>query len=209
MKQEILDIYDENMNYIGTAPRNEVHKNGYWHQTFQTWIIFKEKDREYILFQKRHKSKQTYPGFFDITAAGHLSAGEKVKDGIREIKEEIGINVDFKKLISIGIDKHILEETNFIDKEFCNVFLYECNISLNQYTLQSDEVSAIVKVSIDEAFLFFNKKIESFTGSGIEIDSKGYKKEVNYDIRKENIVPCDYKYYLKVLERAKKYFSNN
>ena len=28
MTQELLDIYDEKMNHIGTAPRSEVHAKG-------------------------------------------------------------------------------------------------------------------------------------------------------------------------------------
>lgn len=206
MKQEILDIFDENMNFVGTAPRSEAHKNGYWHQTFQTWIIFKEQETEYILFQKRHKNKQTYPGYFDITAAGHLSSGENVEDGVREIEEELGVKVTFEKLISLGIDKHIMKEPTFIDKEFCNVFLYECNIPLDKYVLQSDEVSAIVKVTINDALKFFNEEIEVVEGDGIEIDNEGNKSEAKFYITKENVVPCEYKYYLKVLMAAKNYF---
>ena len=30
---EKLDIYDENMNYIGSRDRDEVHQNGLWHKT--------------------------------------------------------------------------------------------------------------------------------------------------------------------------------
>lgn len=32
---EFLDIYDEDMNYLGKATRGEAHTKGLWHSTFQ------------------------------------------------------------------------------------------------------------------------------------------------------------------------------
>ncbi len=34
MHNEILIIFDEAGNRIGTAPREEVHQLGHWHETF-------------------------------------------------------------------------------------------------------------------------------------------------------------------------------
>lgn len=36
MKKEFLDIYNENMEWIGTEERSVVHSKGYWHKTFRT-----------------------------------------------------------------------------------------------------------------------------------------------------------------------------
>ncbi|CAM5275178.1 NUDIX hydrolase OS=Lysinibacillus sphaericus OX=1421 GN=LS41612_02185 PE=4 SV=1 [Lysinibacillus sphaericus] len=48
--------------------------------------------RTYIYFQIRSGQKKDYPGLLDITAAGHLLAVETVEAGIREVKEELGVN---------------------------------------------------------------------------------------------------------------------
>ena len=46
-----------------------------------------------ILMQRRG-SKQTYPNFWDVSVAGHISSGETIHQGaIREIKEEIGLTI--------------------------------------------------------------------------------------------------------------------
>ncbi|WNQ12825.1 NUDIX domain-containing protein [Paenibacillus aurantius] len=54
-----------------------------------------EQGEPCLLLQRRHPGKDTYPGLFDITAAGHLEAGENVSDGIRELKEELGTDLFF------------------------------------------------------------------------------------------------------------------
>src|SRR4051794_30055162 len=88
MEVEKLRIFDENHNQIGIATRDEVHKLGHWHETFHCWIVGKESGINTIYFQIRSAVKKDYPSLLDITAAGHLSSDETVKDGIREVQEE-------------------------------------------------------------------------------------------------------------------------
>ena len=38
-RDELIDIYDQNMNLLGTAPRSQAHSEGLWHQTFHCWIV--------------------------------------------------------------------------------------------------------------------------------------------------------------------------
>ncbi|MFZ3588496.1 hypothetical protein ACOI1C_04280 [Bacillus sp. DJP31] len=39
MENERLKIFDEHRNEVGAATRSEVHKMGYWHETFQCWLL--------------------------------------------------------------------------------------------------------------------------------------------------------------------------
>ena len=68
--------------------REEIHRLGYWHETFHCWFVKKVHNEWMIYFQLRSKEKADYPLLLDITAAGHLLAGETINDGIREIDEE-------------------------------------------------------------------------------------------------------------------------
>ncbi|MDF2838037.1 MAG: hydrolase, partial [Paenibacillus sp.] len=99
MAEERFDIYDKDMNPIGTATRSETHANGYWHRSFHCWLIRRDGDRLLVRFQQRKPSKDTNPGCYDITAAGHLSAGETVRDAVREIEEELGVTARFEELL--------------------------------------------------------------------------------------------------------------
>jgi isopentenyldiphosphate isomerase len=59
---EIFDVFNEQMVRIGEATRQSVHAQGLWHQTFHCWIVSKSNKGELnLLFQLRHKDKDTYP----------------------------------------------------------------------------------------------------------------------------------------------------
>jgi isopentenyldiphosphate isomerase len=204
MKQEYFDIYNENMEHVGTELRSVVHKKGYWHKSFQCWFVCKEGSEEYILFQKRHADKDTYPNLLDITAAGHLSAGETVQDASRELQEELGIAVDFKELQPLGIFKEEKVEINFIDRELGNVFLYCCEMPMEDFTLQADEVVGMFKAKLKETIMLFHKKQDSIIIEGYEINASRSKKKVNLKVSLKDFVPHDLNYYNKVLEAADK-----
>lgn len=84
MTPERFDIYDDQQNWIGTSLRSEVHAKGYWHRSFHCWIVRDEGEQRRVLFQRRRDIKDTFPGCYDITAAGHLTAGEQLQDASRE-----------------------------------------------------------------------------------------------------------------------------
>ncbi|WP_310793579.1 NUDIX hydrolase [Salipaludibacillus neizhouensis] len=102
-EQEKLKIFDDNRNQIGIASRSDVHRVGYWHEVFHCWFVCNIQGTDYIYLQLRSNKKKDYPNLLDITAAGHLLADETVKDGVREIKEEIGIDVAFEELKQLGV----------------------------------------------------------------------------------------------------------
>lgn len=205
MKKEFLDIYDDNMNDMGKAERSEVHKKGYWHETFQCWIVKKEEGRNFILFQKRQKDKQTFPGKYDITAAGHLISGEGAEDGIRELTEELGVEASFEDLTHAFIIEQVLKGEDFIDREYCNVFLFECNKDLNDYRLQLEEVSGLVKIELEDIIRLLSGKADSVKAEGILLDEKGKKNNVSLKLTKEDFVPHNNGYYEKLFEAVNRY----
>ena len=211
MKQEYFDIYNENMVLIGTEPRSKVHKEGYWHKTFQCWFICDEGEKRYILFQKRHADKDTYPNLLDITAAGHLSAGETVVDGIRELKEELGLDIKFEELISIGVIQEKKVEENFIDAEFGNVFLYNCKIPIEEFILQAEEVVGMFKINLEDVIDLFENRKKYIDADGYEINRLENRQHMKLRLSKADFVPHDRNYYKKVFEaaREKKEIKNN
>ncbi len=125
-KDEIIDIFDANFNLIGKEKRSIAHKKGLWHQVFFCWVFRKEKDKIFVLFQKRGKNKKAFPNLLDISVAGHLEANEKPIDGIREAKEEIGLEINSKKLDYLGKYIAIYDlENDYKEREFSHVFFYK------------------------------------------------------------------------------------
>ncbi|MBZ0275880.1 MAG: NUDIX domain-containing protein, partial [Anaerolineae bacterium] len=96
MMTEILDIYDEQLNKIGTKERGAIHRDGDWHKVFHCWVAYRdESGRDFVVLQRRGPDTEVFPNLLDISAAGHYQAGETVRDGVREVREELGITVQF------------------------------------------------------------------------------------------------------------------
>jgi isopentenyldiphosphate isomerase len=205
MAAEYFDIYNENMNFIGTELRTEVHKKGYWHKSFQCWFIFKNSGKDYILFQRRHTLKDTYPGLLDISSAGHLSSGEELRDGVRELEEELGISVRFDELISLGIIIERKQEINFIDNEFANVFLYNCKIPMENFKFQIEEVTGIFKILIDDIIELFEGRVKFIEAQGYELDESGKNKPLDLYVTVKDFVPHALDYYRNIFNEAKFY----
>ncbi|PMC34308.1 NUDIX hydrolase [Bacillus sp. UMB0899] len=200
-EQEKLKIYDDQRNQIGVATRSDVHKLGFWHEAFHCWFVQNDKGIHYIYLQLRSKKKKDYPNLFDITAAGHLLADETVEDGVREIKEEIGIDVNFDDLIPLGELKYCVVKNEFIDKELANVFLYKNEEEFDDFTLQAEEVAGIVRVEFTKfSQLWFGERNEVGI-FGFEINNDGKKVEIKAHVNRDQFVPHEVSFYKEIIQR--------
>lgn len=97
-QEENIDVLNSNGKRTGrVVAKSYAHKNALWHTGAHIWV-YNLKDQ--ILLQKRSMEKENYPGLWDISSAGHVSAGETPKmAALRELSEELGIKADSKKLI--------------------------------------------------------------------------------------------------------------
>ncbi|WP_391117428.1 NUDIX hydrolase [Psychrobacillus sp. L3] len=206
METELLKVFDGDRNEIGVATREEVHKLGLWHETFHCWCISKEKGKNYIYLQIRSESKKDYPGLLDITAAGHLLANETVRDGIREVEEELGISVSFEELLSLGIIDYSVTSGNLIDKELANVFLYDCSLSFDDFALQVEEVSGIVRVELKHFEALWLGELEELHAEGFEVISTGNRVSIKKKVTTNNFVPHEKSYYEAIIHGIFEYF---
>ncbi|MEH7380875.1 NUDIX domain-containing protein [Bacillus sp. JJ1533] len=207
-EQEKIKIFDDNKNLIGVASRSDVHKLGYWHEVFHCWFISNEGGVDYIYLQLRSKNKKDYPNLLDITAAGHLLADETVEDGVREIKEEIGIDVAFEELIKLGVIDYCVVQEDFIDKERANVFLYKNENTFHDFTLQVEEVAGIVKAKlIDFSQLWFGEKDE-IEINGFQINDDGIRQSMKEIVSKDKFVPHQVSFYKEVIQKINEYVVN-
>jgi isopentenyldiphosphate isomerase len=105
-----------------------------------------------LLLQKRGLSKQTYPGFWDVSVAGHVSAGETILEGaLREVKEEIGLDIKQTDLRLLDVRKNTNRfENGIIDCEFQHVFLAKLDAAVSNLKIQEVEVDAVRLFSFEE-----------------------------------------------------------
>ncbi|EXX85877.1 NUDIX hydrolase [Paenibacillus darwinianus] len=199
MTEERFDIFDEELRPIGTAPRSEVHAKGYWHRTFHCWIVRREDDRLFIRFQKRQAGKDSYPDCYDITVAGHLAAGETVRDAVREIEEEIGLAAAFEEIVPLGEyrGESIGEAggTPFIDREVSHVFGWLCGAPLTRFRLQPEEVAGVYEADARRLIALFTREEASVEAAGLELAADGRMLPVRRAVTASDFVPRAPSYY--------------
>jgi len=209
MEQELLKVFDNKHNPIGVETREEIHKLGLWHETFQCWFIGKQNKKQYIYLQLRSDLKKDYPGLLDITAAGHLLENETVFDGIREVKEELGIDVLFEELYSLGVLKYSVTTGDLIDNELAHVFLYDCVLEWDQFTLQVEEVSGIVQVELTQFVRLWNSELEEIEIIGFRVEEDGARRPIHELVGKINFVPHEQSYYEEICREIISFTSKN
>ncbi|PQD95714.1 NUDIX hydrolase [Pradoshia eiseniae] len=207
MNMEVLKIFDEHGSQIGTSTRKEAHEKGYWHETFQVYFIDGNQRNRSIYLQKRSHLKKDFPNLFDMTVAGHLMEQETVREGVREIEEEVGIAVKYDELTYLGTFQNIIEIDRMIDKEFSHVYLYECEKPMESFILQPEEVEGIVKVSVKDLISFYTGKCSQMTAEGFIVDKGGKKVSHKQSLTKADFVPHAEDYFQAVANAISDYLS--
>lgn len=198
MNDELLTTFDENGNVTGTAPRNEVHRRGLWHETFHCWLVGQEPEGLSIYLQLRSQQKRDYAGLLDITAAGHLLAHETPEDGIRELQEELGIAVPFTELIPLGIVPYTMDTEGFLDRERAHVFLHKNTLPLEGFRLQEEEVAGIVTASFADFRRLWQGESASIRIRGFRMDG-ATREKIDELADLSRFVPHKADYYLRII----------
>lgn len=87
---ELLDLVDENDRVIGTVTRGEANRNPALIHRAVAILVFNTKGQ--LFLQKRSQTKDTYPGYWTVSASGHVKSGLTYHQAaLEELKEELGI----------------------------------------------------------------------------------------------------------------------
>ena len=152
---EILDIVDEYGNPTGkTAEREIVHRRGLFHRTSHLWVLRRRGDTLQLLLQKRSEDKDSFPGCFDISSAGHIPAGHDfVPSAIRELKEELGLCARPEELIYLGtrkiVDDRVFHGAPFHDRQISRVYAIFRDIEAENINFQRAEIQEVEWQSLD------------------------------------------------------------
>ena len=138
--KEYVDILDDEGQHTGiVVAKSEAHKKGLFHPTVHIWFFTRDGR---VLLQQRGENKETFPRLWDVSVAGHISAGEEVLNAaLREIEEEIGLEIAADQLIHIGQFKSVQEHReDLVDKEFHNTFICLLEVPFSDLRKQDSEV---------------------------------------------------------------------
>jgi len=149
---ELIDVRDKAGEPTGRVVwKSEAHRRGLWHRCFHGWVFGVEAGEPYLLVQRRAATKDTWPGYLDLTVGGHLAAGEEPLDGLREVEEELGLRVDPGRLVPLGTRRAEQEIPGGLDREFQDVFLLRDDTPPGELRLQREEVDAVLRLGLDDA----------------------------------------------------------
>lgn len=155
---EILDVVDEKGNPTGeTIDRVRAHQLGIRHRTSHVWILRRKNNTIQILLQKRSDDKDSFPGFYDISSAGHIPSGvDFYSSAIRELKEELGIHVSVEELVDCG-NRHFCFENVFHghvfkDNQVSKIFILWKDLEENEFHFLDHEVSKVKWFDLDECY---------------------------------------------------------
>lgn len=116
------------------------------------WLVKQERDKTYILFQKRAEGI-TNGGYYDASAGGHINEFEEpLAAAIRETKEEIGLDIHPEELRFVC--------TYTTDRKIISVYISDRTDREDELTLNHDEVETVEWVSLDEFDLFVRARVK-------------------------------------------------
>ena len=158
MAEEIFDIVDEKGQPTGeTVTRLQAHAEGVRHRTAHIWVVRDNGDKTEVLLQKRALNKDSFPGRYDTSSAGHIQAGdEPLKSAIRELSEELGIQADaddlnFAGTFPIQYEKEFHGKM-FRDNEIAFVYVYDEDVDIDKLTIQKEELDSVEWFDLEEVY---------------------------------------------------------
>lgn len=146
---ELFYLVDDQDKVLGSVKRAEAHaSSSIKHRS--VFILLFNKQGE-LLLQKRSQAKDSFPGYWTVSASGHVTYGQSYDEAAqREVKEEIGLDLaitDLKPLAKIYIT---------IEHEFA--FVYFANYVADiQIDFDRDEIDEVKWVSLNKLAEFMSK----------------------------------------------------
>jgi isopentenyldiphosphate isomerase len=169
--RELLEVYDPDGHPTGRAkPRGAVHLEGDWHLAFFCWVARPTANPGAplapgsssgirtaagsgieILLQHRAARKDVWPLRFDASAAGHVRFGESLADAAREVREELGIQVELSDLIPLRRHRQQHQHaTGLIDREHHALHLLTPGPPDAAYAPDAHEVAGLAWIDADD-----------------------------------------------------------
>lgn len=153
---ELIQIVDKNGNFTGEVmDKEEAHDKNLLHNEVAAFII---NGKGQVLLQKRSVNKRFNPNKWAL-CAGHVDAYESFESAIlREIKEEIGIDVNPNELMSFGEREFTIRDLN---SHITYFYYVKLNLNEKDFIIQEEELSEVKWFDIDKVIEMIKLKDES------------------------------------------------
>lgn len=141
LNMEFWDLYDSNRKISNIIISSESDiPNGMYHCTVSVWI---KNSKGLYLMSKRHH-KKIYPNYWECTGGSVLSGENSLQAGIREVQEELGID------ISSLPKRKILSKKRELQKDFYDVYIAYGDFEISDIKPKADEVTDVQWMNLNE-----------------------------------------------------------
>ncbi len=166
---EKIDIYDRNRQKIGKI----VDRKGYLFEENEYMMyvlaLIENKDGEFLLTQ-RSLNKKWAPGAFEICGGGAMSGESSYEAVIREVKEEVGLDVREGKVVY----SYFNEDPKRKDNYFVDIYHFKLNFTLNDVRLHDGEtiscrLSTMDDIKKDPSILHYERILKALQNINLEL----------------------------------------
>ena len=186
---ELLEVFDAKGRPTGRAElRRVIHERGLWHLAFFCWIVTGAGS---VVLQRRASWKDTWPGCFDASAAGHVRFGENLAQAARELDEELGLSVDVASLEPVMRHRQEHRHANgLVDRELQDVYLLRCDRRLEDYR-PGPEVSGLALVPLRALVELAQRTRLEIPTTLVTFDDQHRPLRTPRVLHREDLVPSD------------------
>jgi isopentenyldiphosphate isomerase len=194
---ELFDVVRADGTPTGNVKtRAEVHRDGDWHRSVHVWVAGESDAGRFLLLQRRGFQKDTWPGRLDATVGGHYRHGEGLAEVLREVEEEIAVAVDEGDLKRLGVRVCASEEEpGVLDREIEDLFLLRDDRPLGEYSLNKDELDALVAVRIEDMFALFSGEVDAIPAESLR---PGERSTSTISIDRDDFIPTIDNYFYRI-----------
>lgn len=158
-----------------------------------------------IVLQRRSLEKATWRGLWDVSVAGHYSTGEDVSAGVREIREELGLEVDPSELVQVARRREEVHyENGIVEREIQDVCFLRRDFALVELHPDPREVIEVALVGPRELVLLSERPEQRLDAPGGRVGVDGTLEPQVVELRFDEMVPRAGRYYQKVARFAKR-----
>ena len=102
------------------------------------------------MLQQRAVGAASFAGKLDLSATGHLGAGEAPSDGVRELREELGIDIEPARLVRVGARLLVDDRGEGRNRERVNLFFLADDRPLPAFDPDPEAVEALIELEVAE-----------------------------------------------------------
>lgn len=130
---EIWDLYDKNRNKLEKCiRRGEKLKDGEYHLVINAWI--KNKEGKFLITQRA--ANRSFAYMWECTGGSALAGESSIEAAMREIKEELGIEIDVNTAKLLGSTLRFYPNCS----DILDVWIFEDDTAIESIKIQKEEV---------------------------------------------------------------------